>query len=161
VQWNSGHFLKHQGGFMYDDESTQKMLYLSSNPLFKKAFLDFFLKTQQEGIEAARRFWSLHTDKNIFPDAVDMYEWMVDFYIIIGFVPKAKYDQALKENQRLEEENKFLRDTVRELQLSLFSEGGEKVKKIWKGIIDKQLDANREIGKNFFELFRLLKVGTP
>lgn len=161
MQRNSGLFLQHKGGVMYDDESTLKMLYLSSNPLFKKAFLDFFLKTQQEGIEAARRFWSMYTDKSVFPDALDMYEWMVDFYIIIGFVPKAKYDQALKENKRLEEENKFLRDTVRELQLSIFSEGGEKVQQIWQGIIDKQLESNREIGKNFFELFRLLKVGTP
>jgi hypothetical protein len=143
---------------MYD-EATLKMLGLFSNPLFKKGFLDFFLKTQQEGIEAARKFWGLYADKSVFPDAGDMYERMVDFYIILGFIPKAKYEQVLKEKKRLEEENKFLRETFRELQLSLFSEGGEKVQQAWQEIIDKQLEANREIGKNFFELFRMLKVG--
>ncbi|MFI5304020.1 MAG: hypothetical protein ACHQYP_04420 [Nitrospiria bacterium] len=145
---------------MYD-ESTLKMLELFSNPLFKKGFLDFFLKTHEEGIEAARKFWSVYADKNAFPSAVDMYERMVDFYIILGLIPKAKYEQALKENERLEEENKFLRDTFKELQISLFTEGGEKVQQIWLETIDKQLEANGEIGRNFFELFRLLKVGTP
>ena len=144
---------------MYDKEFTLKVLDLFSNPLFKMEFLDFFLKTQQEGIEAARKFWSLYADESALPNAVDMYERMVDFYIILGFIPKAKYEQAVKENKRLEEENKFLRDTFKELQLSLFSDGGERVEQIWEGIIDKQLEANREIGKNFFELFRLLKVG--
>ena len=144
---------------MYD-ESTLKMMDLFANPLFKMGFMEFFLKTQKEGIEAARKFWTLYADKSIFPDAGDMYERMVDFYIILGFIPKAKYEQVLNEKKRLEEENKFLRDTFRELQLSLFSEGGERVQQAWQEIIDKQLEANREIGKNFFELFRLLKVGT-
>jgi hypothetical protein len=159
VQRNSGLFLQQKGDVMYD-ESTLKMMDLFANPLFKMGFMEFFLKTQKEGIEAARKFWTLYADKSIFPDAGDMYERMVDFYIILGFIPKAKYEQVLNEKKRLEEENKFLRDTFRELQLSLFSEGGERVQQAWQEIIDKQLEANREIGKNFFELFRLLKVGT-
>jgi len=146
---------------MYDKELTLKVLDLFSNPLFKMEFLDFFLKTQQEGIEAARKFWTLNADNSLFPNAVDLYERMVDFYIILGFVPKAKYDKILQKKERLEEENKFLRDTLSELQASLLTEGGERVEQIWQENIDKQLDANREIGKNFFELFRLLKVGTP
>jgi len=145
---------------MFSNECSIKMLDLFTNPLFKKGFFDFFLKMQQEGIEAARKFWGSYADKNRFPDAIDMYERLVDFYIILGFVPRTKYDEALKENKSLKEENKFLRDTIRELQLSLFSEGGERVQQIWHGIIDKQLEANREIAKNFFDLFRLLKVGT-
>ena len=146
---------------MYDKELTLKVLDLFSNPLFKMEFLDFFLKTQQEGIEAARKFWTLNADNSVFPNAVDMYERMVDFYILLGFVPKAKYHKILQKKERLEEENKFLRDTLSELQASLLTEGGERVEQIWQENIDKQLDANREIGKNFFELFRLLKVGTP
>ena len=146
---------------MYDKELTLKVLDLFSNPLFKMEFLDFFLKTQQEGIEAARKFWTLNADNSLFPNAVDLYERMVDFYILLGFVPKAKYDKILQKKERLEEENKFLRDTLSELQASLLTEGGERVEQIWQENIDKQLDANREIGKNFFELFRLLKVGTP
>jgi hypothetical protein len=146
---------------MYDKEFTQKMLDLYSNPLFKMEFLDFFFKTQQEGIEAARKFWSSYSHETFFPNAVDLYERMVDFYIILGLVPKTKYDQALRENERLKEENKFLRDTLSQLQASLFLEGGEKAQQAWQEIIDKQLDANREIAKNYFDLFRLLKVGSP
>ena len=146
---------------MYDKEFTQKMWDLFSNPLFKMEFLDFFLKTQQEGIEAARKFWSLYAHENVFPNAVDLYERIVDFYIILGFVPKAKYDQAIKENERLKEENRLLTDILSQLQERLFSEGGEKAQQAWQEIIDKQLDANREIAKNFFDLFRLLKVSAP
>jgi len=144
---------------MYDDKGTLNMLDLFTNPLFKMGFFDFFLKMQQEGIESARKFWGMSAAQNALPNALEMYERMVDFYIILGFVPRAKYEEKLKENKRLEEENKFLRGTLRELQLSLFSEGGEKVQQIWHGIIDKQLEANREIAKNFFDLFRQLKVG--
>jgi hypothetical protein len=137
------------------------MLELFTNPLFKKGFFDFFLKMQQEGIEAARKFWGGYADKNFpFPNAMDMYERMVDFYIILGFVPRAKYDEMLNENKSLKEENRFLRDTIRELQLNLFTEGGERVQQIWHGIIDKQLETNKEIAKNFFELFRQLKLGS-
>ncbi|HXX33368.1 MAG TPA: hypothetical protein VEM15_02740 [Thermodesulfobacteriota bacterium] len=145
---------------MFNDECGMKMLDLFTNPLFKKGFFDFFLKMQQEGIEEARKFWSAYADKNLFPGATEMYERMVDFYIILGFVPRAKYDEVLKENNNLKEENRFLRDTIRELQLSLFTEGGERVQQIWHGIIDKQLEMNKEIAKNFFELFRQLKVGS-
>jgi hypothetical protein len=159
VQRDSGLFLLHKGNVMYDKEFTLKVLDLFSNPLFKMAFLDFFLKTQQEGIEAAKKFWSVYAGESALPNDVAMYERLVDFYILLGFIPKAKFEQVLKENKRLEEENKFLRDTFKELQLSLFSEGGERVEQIWEGIIDKQLEENQEIGKNFFELFRLLKVG--
>lgn len=146
---------------MFNDECGMKMLDLFTNPLFKKGFFDFFLKMQQEGIEAARKFWGTYGDRNsLFPNAVEMYERMADFYIILGFVPKAKYDEILSENKNLKEENSFLRDTIRELQLSLFTEGGEKVQQIWHGIIDKQLETNKEVAKNFFELFRQLKVGS-
>ena len=132
---------------------------LFSNPLFKMGFFEFFLKTQQEGIEAARKFWSSYGERNnFFPNAGDMYERIVDFYIILGFVPKTKYDEVLKENKSLQEENKFLRDTIRELQLNLFREGGEKIQEIWQSSINKQLELNEWLAKDFFELFRLLKV---
>ena len=146
---------------MFNDECTTRMMSLFTNPLFKMGFFDFFLKMQQEGIESARKFWGAYSEKNnLFPEAIKMYERMIDFYIILGFVPKAKYDEVLKENTNLKEENRFLRDTIRELQFSLFAEGGEKAQQIWRSIIDRQLDMNKEIAKNFFELFRQLKVGS-
>jgi regulator of replication initiation timing len=134
----------------------KNMMDLFANPLFKKGFFDFFLKMQQEGIESAKKFWNATYDKNLFPNASDMFEKMVDFYIILGFVPRVKYDEILKENEKLRDENKFLRDTIKELQLTIFKEGGEKMQEAWGTIIDKQLEMNKEIAKNFFELFKQL-----
>jgi hypothetical protein len=139
----------------------KNMMDLFTNTLFKVGFYEFFLKMQEEGIEAARKFWRPYAEKNnLFPNAGDLYERMLDLYIILGFVPRAKYDNALRENKSLEEENKFLRDTIRELQLNLFSEGGEKIQQIWHGSIDKQIELNQGLAKNFFEVFRQLKVGS-
>lgn len=146
---------------MFNEIMAKQCMDLFSNPLFKMGFFDFFLKMQQEGIGAARRFGGEYAEKNnLMPDALGMYERMADFYIIFGFIPRVKYDQALSENKSLKDENKFLRDTIRELQVNLFTEGGEKVQQIWHNSIDKQLEMNKEIARNFFDLFRQLKVGS-
>jgi regulator of replication initiation timing len=124
-------------------------------------FFDFFVKAQQEGIESARKYWSTYMQQNsLYQNSCDVYERMADFYIIFGFIPKTRYDEVLNENKSLKEENKFLRDTLRELQVSLFSEGGKKAQDVWQKSIDKQLEINKEVSKNFFDLFRMLKVGT-
>ena len=149
-KWLEAHGIEHWTHF-----------YTDYGRLLQKRFFDFFLKMQQEGIEAARKFWGTYSERNnLFPDALEMYERMIDFYIILGFVPRVKYDEILGENKSLKQENKFLRDTIRELQFNLFTEGGEKVQQIWHSSIDKQLEMNKEIAKNFFELFRQLKVGS-
>ncbi len=146
---------------MFNDDYKTKMNDLFTNPLFKIGFFDFFLKMQQEGIDAARKYWMAYSEKNgLFPNVLDTYERMADFYIILGFVPRTKYDQVLSENKSLKDENKFLRDTIRELQINLFTEGGETAQQIWHKSIDKQLEVNKEIAKNFFELFRMLKVSS-
>ena len=145
---------------MMDKECSTQMQDLFSNPLFKTGFFDFFLKMQQEGIEAARRYWTANAGSlGVYPNALEAYERMADFYVIFGFVPRLKYDQALSENKSLKEENKFLRDTIRELQENLFKEGNAAAQEIWHKSIDKQLEVNKEIAKNFFEIFRMLKVG--
>jgi len=142
---------------MFTEDMTKEMMDLFTNPLFKMGFFDFFLKMQQEGIEAARKFWNNSAQKqSLIPNALEMYERMVDFYIILGFVPRIKYDEIAKENKNLKEENKFLRDIMRELQISLFKEGGEKGQEIWNSSIDKQLEMHQEIARNFFEMFRQL-----
>jgi regulator of replication initiation timing len=144
---------------MLEEYMIKNMVDLLTNPLFKMGFFEFFLKMQKEGIDAARKFWGSYAEKNnFFPNAGDIYERIVDFYIILGFVPKARYDKIVSENESLQAENKFLRDTIQELQLNLFAEGGEKIQNIWNNSIDKQLDMNKEFAKNFFELFRLLRV---
>jgi hypothetical protein len=145
---------------MFTEDMTKEMMDLFTNPLFKMGFFDFFLKMQQEGIEAARKFWDNSAQKqSLVPNAIEMYERMIDFYIILGFVPRVKFDAMAKENKNLKEENKFLRDAMRELQLNLFKDGGEKAQQIWNDSIDKQLDLHKEIAKNFFEIFRQLNAG--
>lgn len=143
---------------MFTKEKISYMMDVLNSPLFKQGFFEFFTKMQLEGIEAARKFWGLNSDKNTaLPNAVEMYEKMIDFYITLGFIPRTKYDNMLKENERLREENRFLRETISELQINIFKEGGEKVQQSWQTIIDKQLEMNKEIANNFFELFRQLK----
>jgi hypothetical protein len=145
---------------MFTEDMTKEMVDLFTNPLFKMGFFDFFLKMQQDGIEAARKFWENSAQKqSLVPNATEMYERMIDFYIILGFVPRVKFDAMAKENKNLKEENKFLRDAMRELQLNLFKDGGEKAQQIWNDSIDKQLDLHKEIAKNFFEIFRQLNAG--
>jgi hypothetical protein len=141
----------------FNQETIKNVMELYSNPLFKKGFFDFFLKMQREGIEAARKFSGGYFDKDLFPNAPDIFEKMADLYIILGLVPRMKYDEALKENEKLKEQNGFLRDTLRELQANIFKEGGEKMQEAWETIIEKQLEVNREVAKNFFELLRELK----
>lgn len=146
---------------MMNDECKTQMEDLFTNPLFKTGFFDFFIKMQQEGIEAAKKYWATYMERNsLYPNSAEVYERMADFYIIFGFVPKGRHDEVLSENKSLKEENKFLRDTLRELQLSLFSEGGKKAQDLWQKSVDKQLEINKEVSKNFFDLFRMLKVGS-
>jgi len=145
---------------MQNDKFKYDINALFTDPLFRMGFFDFFIKMQQDGIEAAKKFWGSYPQKSdLFPNAIDLYERMVDFYIMLGIVPKTNYDKVLKENASLKEENKFLKDTLRELQVNIFKVGGEKAQEIWHSSIDKQLEVNKEIAKNFFELFRMLKVG--
>ncbi len=144
-----------------NEDIAKQMMDLFTNPLFKMGFFDYFLKMQQEGIEAARKFWSSTAEKSgSVPNAGEMYERMIDFFIILGFVPRVKYEEAAKENKNLKEENKFLRDAMRELQSNLSREWGEKGAQVWDESIDRQLEAHTEIAKNFFEMFRHLKVGS-
>lgn len=144
---------------VFTEEMTKEMMDLFTNPLFKMGFFDYFLKMQQEGIEAARKFWSSSAEKSgLLPNASEMYERMIDFYIILGFVPRLKYDELVKENKGLKAENKFLRDSMRELQQNLFKEGGEMGQEIWNRSIERQLELNKELAKSFFEMVRQLQT---
>ena len=147
---------------MFNEEMTREMMDLFTNPLFKMGFFDYFLKMQQEGIEAARKLWSSTAEKSgLLPNASEMYEQMIDFYIILGFVPRIKYDEIAKENKSLKAGNKFLRDAMRELQQNLFKEGGEMGRQIWNNSIDRQLEMHKEIAKSFFEIVRQLQSSKP
>lgn len=143
---------------LYGNEDYLRFMFdLFSSPLFKKGFLEYFLKMQREGIEAARRFWS--PVKDLPPRAPEIFEKIIDFYLILGFVPSYKYEEAVAEAEKLSEENRFLKDTLKELQSVIFTSGGKFVQESWSTVIDRQFDLNKEITKNFFDLFRALKSG--
>ncbi len=69
-------------------------------------------------------------------------------------MPRSTYDQALRENEELRRENKFLKDTLRELQFNVFTKYGEEMQQAWREITDRQLAMNREMGRVFLELFK-------
>lgn len=140
---------------MYNEELLKSITSLFNDFLFRKGFYDFFQEMQREGMQAARRSWRSYPYKNAFyPNALDIYEKMIDFYISLGLAPKAKYDEVLEEHEKLHYQNTFLRDTIMQLQLKMFAEGGEKVREAWENIIDKEIEMNKEIAKNFLEFFR-------
>ncbi len=142
---------------MYSEETFKKTMDLFSNPLFKKSFYDFYLKMQAEGIESAKKFWNLNPASESFPFGVEMFERLADFYIILGFVPGYKHEELLKEKDRLKKENEFLKETIKQLQMTIFSEAGDRVQGMWESVISKQFEMNKDLSQNFFGLLKGLK----
>lgn len=142
---------------MYTPDQARMMMELFANPLFKQGAEQFFSKMQQEGMDAARKFWGTSSYASTFPDALQMCERMADFYSAMGFVPLAKYEELRKEVDGLKAENKLLRDTIQGLQQSFLAEGGVKAQEAWQGVVDKQLEMNREVARSFFEAFGQFK----
>ncbi len=146
---------------MYQNEDIIKnMMELFSNPLFRAGFSEFTSKAQVEGLEAAKKFWGLSEYGKTFPYSVDMVERLNDWYSVLGFVPSAKYNQVTEENTKLKAENQLLRNMIKDLQLNLFTEGGEKAQQVWHDIIDNQIKRNAEVANTFFEAIRQFKVGS-
>jgi len=129
------------------------MMEAFANPLFRQSAGETFSKMQQDGIEAARKFWAATPYAAVYPDAQQMMDRMADFTSAMGFVPLAKYEALQKEVDSLKSENQLLRDTIRELQHSFMADGGVKAQQAWKDVIDKQLEMNREVAKSFFDAF--------
>ncbi len=138
-----------------NEELIRRMLELYRDPQYQKGFFDFFVKMQQEGLEAARNFWNQSSEKEkLHPQASEMFEQMASFYSGLGFVPKQKYDAAMKENEQLKKENDALRQTIKELNLKVFSEGSAKVQQAWTTVMEKQMALSKEMAKGFIELFK-------
>jgi len=146
---------------MYKNEDTFKnMLDLFANPLFQAGFAEFASKAQQDGIDAAKKFWGLSDYSKAFPYSEDVYERLNDWYKALGFVPTAKYNEVAEENTRLKAESQLLRNMIKDLQLNYFSEGSEKAQQAWHDIIDKQIKTNTEVANTFFEAIRQFKAGS-
>ncbi len=138
-----------------NEEMFKSLMGLYNDAVFKKSFLAFFTKMQEEGMEAAKRFWDVSPEKSAFSfDPTDMFEKMASFYENLGFVPKAKYDKVVNENKRLKEKIEFLENTIKEMNLKVFTEGSEKAQEMWKDVVEKQMDAAKEFSKNFFDIFK-------
>lgn len=142
---------------MYTPEQSRMMMELFANPMFRQGAGEFFSKMQQEGMEAAKKFWGTSSYASTLPDAQQMIERLADFYGAMGFVPLVKYEELRKEVDSLKAENQLLRDTIRELQQSFIAEGGVKAQQAWQGVIDKQLEMNREATRSFFDALKQFK----
>jgi len=142
---------------MYSPEQTRMMMELFNNPLFKQGAFEFFGKWQQEGQQAASKFWGASPYGAAFPDTQQMVERMADFYAAMGFVTVARHDAVVKENEQLKAENQGLRDALQGLQQSFLAEGGAKAQQAWQSLVDKQLEMGREASKNFFDVLKQYK----
>jgi hypothetical protein len=137
------------------EEFMKSLLDLYSSPLFKQGFPDFFLRVQREGIETAKQFWDISPlRQSLFPDTSEIFEKMLDFYFNLGFVPFTKYEKLVKENKQLEEENRFLKDIIKDLHQKVFTEGGKAMQELWKTNIAKHIEMSREIAKGFLDIFK-------
>ena len=143
---------------MMTEQQMRMMLEMFSNPMFKQGANEFLKIAQQQGIEAANKFWGISTENQAFPGIDKMMGRMSEIYQAMGFVPQAKYDELLKENTTLKNENQMLKNTLGELQQKYMAEHGAKAQQAWQEIVDKQLDMSREVTKSFFDV---LKQTTP
>jgi len=138
------------------EEFMKSLLDFYRNPLFKRGFPEFFLRVQQEGIEAAKQFWDISPlRRSLFPDTSEIFEKMLDFYLNLGFVPFTKYEEVMKENRRLKNENeqlgkqiRFLKDIIKDLNKRVFTEGGKAMQEVWETSIEKHIEMSREIANS-------------
>ena len=143
---------------MMTEQQMRMMMEMFSNPMFKQGANEFLKIAQQQGLEAANKFWGISSESQAFPSMDKMMERASEFYQTMGFVPQAKYEELMKENATLKNENQMLRDTIRDLQQRFMAENGAKAQQAWQEIVDKQLDMSREVTKSFFDV---LKQSTP
>lgn len=138
-----------------NEEIMKKMLELYGDPNYQKGLQEFFIKMQQEGIEAARKFWSqVAAREKLSPQASEIFEQTISFYSGLGFVPKQKHDEVVEENRRLTEENRSLRRTIRELNLKVFSEGSTQVQEAWTEVVEKQMALGGQMAQSIIDLLK-------
>jgi regulator of replication initiation timing len=139
---------------MMTEQQMRMMIEMFSNPMFKNGANEFLKISQQQGMEAANKFWGISSQNNAFPDANKMMERMAEFYQTLGFVTQTKYDELMKQYASLEAENQMLRDSIRELQQRFIAENSAKAQQAWQDVVDKQLEMGREVTKSFFDVLK-------
>jgi len=139
---------------MMTEQQMRMMMEAFNNPMFKQGANEFLKMAQQQGMEAANKFWGISTESQPFPGAEKMMIQMAEFYKTMGFVPQARFDEAMKEIATLKNENQMLRDTIRDLQNRFMAENGAKAQQAWQEVVDKQLEMSREVTKSFFDVLK-------
>ena len=130
---------------MCKEEAVKHVEDILKMPLFTIGFLEFFRIMQERGIVAAKNYWSLsHGMDFLIPKAPEIFEKLIDFYIILGFVPRKSHEKVLEENGNLKEENTFLKNTIRELQANVLTSRAEDMQKTWQEIAGQQMGLNSE-----------------
>ncbi|MBF0517139.1 MAG: hypothetical protein HQK97_08490 [Nitrospirae bacterium] len=132
---------------------------LYSNPLVKNMFMDYFTRMQQEGTQAAAKFFNTAPAKkdSIFGMGPEVFEKMAEFYSGFGFVSQKRHEEVLKENEELKKENAFLKEIVQKMNLKVFEEGSRGIQDAWQEGLAKQLELSKEMAKTFFDLFKDIK----
>lgn len=142
---------------MFADDAINYVEDLFTKPLFRKWFLEFFSKMQKEGIQGAKSFWNFyHQGDGLVPKAPEIFEKLIDFYLILGFVPRQRHEMDLRENDRLKEENKRFMDTLRELRSSIYNDQ-RNVKEAWEELMGRQMEISSEENGSMRDFFRQMK----
>ena len=136
---------------MMTEQQMQMMLEMLSNPMFKQGANEFIKIAQQQGLAEANKFWGISNETQPFSGTEKIMEGMSKFYQNLGFVPQAKYDELVKENAKLKNENEVLRSTLGELQQKYMAEHGAKAQQAWGDIVGKQLEMSQSVTKSFFD----------
>ncbi len=116
----------------------------------RNPYSQVLLSLQRAALASATQSWN-RAEGKIFPDPWQLYRLANDFSMALGFVPVAKYDQLLRENEELREENSCLKKIVQDLKFNFLQESGEQMQEVWRTLTQRQLELNREMGKNFLD----------
>ena len=143
---------------MMTEQQIRMMIETFSNPMFKNGANEFLKIAQQQGMEAANKFWGISSQSQAFPDVDKMMGSMAEFYQSLGFVSQTKYDELMQQFASLKADNQLLGDSIRELQQRFIAENSAKAHQAWQEVVDKQLEMSRNVTRSFFDV---LKQSTP
>ena len=139
---------------MMTEQQLRMMIETFSNPMFKNGANEFLKIAQQQGIDAANKFWGISSQSQAFPDVEKMMGSMAEFYQSLGFVSQTKYDELMQQFTSLKADNQMLSDSIRELQQRFIAENSAKAHQAWQEVVDKQLEMSRNVTKSFFDVLK-------
>ena len=139
---------------MMTEQQIRMMIETFSNPMFKNGANEFLKIAQQQGIDAANKFWGISSQSQAFPDVEKMMGNMAEFYQSLGFVSQTKYDELMHQFTSLKADNQMLSDSIRELQQRFIAENSAKAHQAWQEVVDKQLEMSRNVTKSFFDVLK-------